>query len=600
LLSKPFWFTLTFVCAAQLAGPPAVSQSAPASLPVVEADIAPAPESGAPDPLAPTRVEGPAPLAPGAPVAVAQPAPGAATDPIVLLVRQQHVSAPDRGAERRGHDRRGPDRADDVAAIATFYGEITAPVWTSAAGFNAKARQALEEIAKADDWGLKAAAFDLPVLTEAQSGAQPTPQALADAEVKLSLAVLKYARFARGGRLEPSAVSARFDQKPAIYEPTSVLQAAAVADKADAFLRSLHPTHPQFERLRQALLVVRAASAAGEPLAKGMPSVQQIVVNMERWRWMPTDLGAFHVWDSIPDQMTRVYDEGREVLAEKIVVGKLGSPTPVFSADMQFVIFHPSWGVPAGMKSYELAPQLRDTGGGWFSSKPLASSVLKAHGLQVTSRGAPVDPDKIEWANVNIQNFEFTQNAGPTNVLGVVKFRFPNKHDVYMHDTPERHLFGGAVRAFSHGCMRVQNPIHLAEVLLAHDKGWTVEKVHEHARRGGEVALSTPIPVHVTYFTVTVDEQGAVYAYPDIYGLDSRVASALEGREVQIVTGSVGPRRSVAGAAGGVSLANSNAAAGDEPPAKPTQSGRAAKAKPRQKTVVADKPFNPFSGLFGQ
>ena len=99
-------------------------------------------------------------------------------------------------------------------------------------------------------------------------------------------------------------------------------------------------------------------------------------------------------------------------------------------------------------------------------------------------------------------------------MLGIVKFRFPNKHDVYMHDTPERHLFGGSMRTFSHGCMRVQNPIKLAEVLLAHDKGWPAEEVQSYVRRGGEIKLTTPIPVHVTYFTAVVDDAGKLHYRP--------------------------------------------------------------------------------------
>jgi murein L,D-transpeptidase YcbB/YkuD len=242
------------------------------------------------------------------------------------------------------------------------------------------------------------------------------------------------------------------------------------------------------------------------------------------------------VWDSIPDQMTSVVQDGKVVLSEKIVVGKLSSPTPIFSADMQFIIFHPSWGVPPGMKANELGPQLRSTGGWLFGTS--ASSVLRAHGLQVSYAGRPIDPDSVNWASADIRNFDFVQPPGPTNVLGIVKFRFPNKHDVYMHDTPERHLFGGATRAFSHGCMRVQNPVRLAEVLLAADKGWSPDKVAEYVRRGGEIRLDTPIPVHVTYFTAVVDDAGKVAHHGDLYGLDRRVASALEGRTVNLAVSS--------------------------------------------------------------
>jgi len=594
-----------------------------------------------PDPLAPAEVSKPAPAAPGAPVATMEAKPAEAVHPIVALVRERLVAAPARGSEA--------DK-EDYAGLEAFYAEGNGqPVWTSNDGFRPRAVQAMAEIRKADDWGLKASAFDLPTLAEGQA----TNEALADAEIKLGLAALKYGRYARGGRLDPPAISRMFDQKPVIYDPKSLMQALAVTDDvdtADAYLRNLHPKHPQFARLRQAMLAARGAKSDDPPPAVKIPtgpaikpgqehaqiallrqrlaipvaadgketlyddalvsavkavqvqnaleqtgvintatrnalngverptsdsSLQRIIVNMERWRWMPEDLGDFYVWDSVPEQMTSVYDKGKQVLSEKIVVGKPSSPTPIFSADMQFIIFHPSWGVPPGMKAYELAPLLRNAGGGWFFSSG-ASAVLRGYGLHVSRGGRPIDPDSVSWSSVDIQSFDFTQPPGPTNVLGIVKFRFPNKHDVYMHDTPERNLFGGAIRAFSHGCMRVQNPIRLAEVLLAHDKGWSTEQVQEYVRRGGEIKLTTPIPVHVTYFTAVVDDAGKTNFRPDIYGLDSRVASRLEGQAVHLVTSSI---------------ENPEGIDRSDPPGR-------AKARTRQK-AASSQSYNPFAAIFG-
>jgi murein L,D-transpeptidase YcbB/YkuD len=594
-----------------------------------------------PDPLAPAEVSKPSPAAPGAPLTPMAAKPADAAHPIVALVRERLAATPSRGSEA--------DK-EDYAGLLAFYTENNGqPVWTSKDGFTPRAAQAMAEIRRADDWGLKASAFDLPTLPDSQG----TDEVLADAEIKLGLAALKYGRYARGGRLDPPSISRMFDQKPVIYDPKSLLQALAATDDvdtADAYLRNLHPKHPQFARLRQAMLAVRgartddppsivkipagpaikpgqehpqvallrqrlaipAASDANETLyddalASAVKAVQvqngldqtgiinaatrnalngadhpspggnlqRIIVNMERWRWMPDDLGAVYVWDSVPEQMTSVYDHGNQVLSEKIVVGKPSSPTPIFSADMQFIIFHPSWGVPPGMKAYELAPLLRNAGGGWFFSSG-ASAVLRGYGLHVSRGGRPIDPDSVSWSSVDIQSFDFTQPPGPTNVLGIVKFRFPNKHDVYMHDTPERHLFGGAIRAFSHGCMRVQNPVKLAEVLLAHDKGWSSEQVQEYVRRGGEIKLTTPIPVHVTYFTAVVDDAGKLHFRPDIYGLDSRVASRLEGQAVHLATSSIERQEAIE---------------------KSDLSGRA-KGRPRQK-AASSQSYNPFAAIFG-
>ena len=207
--------------------------------------------------------------------------------------------------------------------------------------------------------------------------------------------------------------------------------------------------------------------------------------------------------------------------------------------------------------------------------------MLRSYNLRVSRGGHPVDPDSINWSNVDIHSFDFQQPPGPTNVLGIVKFRFPNKHDVYMHDTPERNLFGGAIRAFSHGCMRVQNPIKLAEVLLAHDKGLSTEEVQGYVRRGGEINLTTPIPVHVTYFTAVVDDTGKTHYRPDIYALDSRVASKLEGQTVQLVTSAIDKPEA----------AKPEAAQTGEQPGRPKQ-------RAKQK-AAASPSYNLFTAIFG-
>lgn len=531
--------------AQQIAEPPAPATAAApqASLDhTPPAEAPPAPLSD-PDPLTPAEVVAPPPHAPTPQVAAPAAAPQSAPSDVVLAVRGK--LAADSKAQAYNGER------DDRAGLAAFYQTHSGPaLWTAADGFTPAAQKVLEEIARADDWGLAASAFALPEAPRAGS----TVDALAEAEIKLGLAVLKYARFARGGRLEPSAVSRIIDQKPQIYDPKSIIEAIAPSSQPDAYLRSLHPKHPQFEKLRQALLAARkapesqapeAADAKDAKKAASKPpkseAIQRILVNMERWRWLPDDLGHLYVWDSVPEQMTRVYKDGQMLMQEKIVVGKPGSPTFLFSADMQFIIFHPSWGVPAGIKNYELGPLLKkysEPQGGLFSlfvKNTGASDVLKAQKLTITRNGQPVDPDQVDWKTADISQYHFQQPPGATNVLGVVKFRFPNKYDIYMHDTPERHLFGGSIRAFSHGCMRVQNPVHLAEVLLAEDKGWPADKVRGMVSHGGgEITLSKPIPVHITYFTATVDDAGTVQYHSDIYGLDGRIASALEGRQVHL------------------------------------------------------------------
>ena len=600
----PLVFGLTvLVLTSTLALAVETKRTTPQSLAKMDLDAGVASE--APDPLAPADVNAPPPLAPGARPTAPPPVTTPQAGPIVGAVRQKLAEIGRMGNEG--------EKADHDGLVA-FYDTVADgnPVWVGPEGLTLRARQVLSEIRKADDWGLKASAFDLP---DAPAGAQPF-EVLAKIEFKMSSAILKYARQARGGRFDPPSLSRMLDQKPQIFDPRSVLDGISASDAADAYLRGLHPSHPQFEKLRQALLSARGektgetesnadvklptgpklkpgqqheqiallrqrlslpgeagqekvydaalvkaveayqAAQGQEPngiitnvtrsalngLARRPPAdnIQRLLVNMERWRWMPDNLGDIYVWDSVPDQTTQVIENGKSVLSEKIVVGKTSSPTPIFSANMLFIIFHPEWGVPDGIKANELAPQLRrasaENKSNWlFGGGETSADVLRAHDLRVSLNGHPVDANAINWEQVDIRQFQFTQPSGAKNVLGIVKFRFPNKHDVYMHDTPERSLFNGSLRAFSHGCMRVQNPIRLAEVLLARDKGWDAGQVRQSLNRGEEVKLTHPIPVHVTYFTAWVDDGGKVQYKPDIYGVDDRIASALEGRPVQFI-----------------------------------------------------------------
>jgi murein L,D-transpeptidase YcbB/YkuD len=532
---------------------------------------------------------------------VAEP-PAAPVDPIVAYVRQK-LSQPPRG---KGVDRR------DWDALASIYAERSEPpFWVSEGALSAKARAAMAEIAKADDWGLSAAAFELPKLP---AGA-PSLEALGDAEIKLALAVLEYARHARGGRLDPSRVSRNFDQKPPLRDPKTVMQEIAAAQAPDAYLRSLHPKHVQFERLRQALLKARAvgepkkqtddpadvrlpegpnlqagvahphvallrrrlgvkgqaaqqdvfdedldaavkafqkeqgflpdgvigprtrAALNGQPKAAAWGSdVERLIVNMERWRWMPESLGDFYVWDNVPEFFMRVVKNGKMIHSAKIVVGKPDTQTPIFSAEMRYIVFHPEWGVPNSIKIKEILPYLQPTGGGFFGFGGTDTRVLQRHNLRVSQNGRPVDASSVDWASVDIRRFDFIQPAGAGNVLGVVKFRFPNKHDVYMHDTPQRELFDKQVRTYSHGCMRVQDPHRLAEILLAEDKGWPAARVRALLAEGNnnEVELTRRIPVHVTYFTAMVGDDGVLRSIADPYGHDNRVALALAGRPLPL------------------------------------------------------------------
>jgi L,D-transpeptidase YcbB len=449
--------------------------------------------------------------------------------------------------------------AEDLAAAAAFYDAHRGPLlWVTESGISERGNSVIDEIRKADDWGLRARDFALPRLPPGAIA----PEAAAAAEIAVTTAVLKYARYARGGRFgDLSSISKVVDSTPPLRRPGGVLTDIAASYAPDAYLRSLHPQHEQFQGLRRLLLKLRGrgavngeievtgagATASVEPgreSADRAVRLARILVNMERWRWLPADLGDFYVWNNVPEFLTRVVRKGETIHSDRIVAGQPDWPTPVFSADMKMIVFHPSWGVPDGIRRKELWPRLRDNSQSGllslFTGTQSSRTVLEQYKLEVTYQGRPIDPDKVDWSTANIGAYEFRQPPGPTNPLGLMKFMFPNKHDVYMHDTTatERDLFAKSYRGLSHGCMRVSDPLRFAVILLAQDKGWSEQQVQSLLNGGTtvEVKLTARIPVHMTYFTAMVDRQGNLQTFGDLYGLDARMGAILFGTKVPFVT----------------------------------------------------------------
>ena len=450
---------------------------------------------------------GPPPAVQSTPVALQVPDPSAPVPSSVLVAIRATLADP---GLRKVAD------ANDLAALEAFYNDpASGPVWTTDMGFSAKGQQALFEIEKADDWGLDKNAFDLP-----EAGDLPTgSDAQAIAEIKLDLAILKYARFARGGRSAPGTLGGKVFQTPPLRDPKTVLAEIAAADAPDAYLRSLHPQHEQFARLREALLAARDANAAGTLST----NVKRIIMNMERWRWMPEALGRVYVWSNTPAFMLYVVKDGETIYTDKTQVGTVGYATPVLSADMTAVVFNPEWIAPPTVLRENLAPALRKKN----------YAILKKSGFSVSYQGDPVDPTKVDWRRVNILDYTFTQRPGPHNNVGKVKFLLPNKHSFVLHDTwpARRKYYQQSMRAIGHDCVRMEKPDLFAKVILAESNGWPASKVEDlwHNSVNDRIALDTEIPVYSTYFTAVADASGKVITYPDLYGLDHRLARALFG-----------------------------------------------------------------------
>ena len=252
--------------------------------------------------------------------------------------------------------------------------------------------------------------------------------------------------------------------------------------------------------------------------------IRQIEANMERWRWLPRDLGDRYILVNIANFELQVIEIERPILAMKVVVGKHYQRTPVFNADMTYLVFGPYWNVPPRIAREEMLPAIRK------DPEYLAKNHLRV--LQGWGPGMKeIDPQAIDWAKLTPDSFPFhiRQDPGPTNALGRVKFMFPNKFNVYLHDTPARELFRRIDREFSHGCIRLEEPVELAEYVLKDDPRWTRERILAamEESKDRKVRLTKPIPVYVLYQTAWVGEDGSVHFRKDIYGQDEILEKAL-------------------------------------------------------------------------
>lgn len=253
--------------------------------------------------------------------------------------------------------------------------------------------------------------------------------------------------------------------------------------------------------------------------------IRALEMNMERWRWMARDLGEKYVLVDIAGFTLQGY-EGRDVILEMpVVVGKYQHETPIFSDRIRYLEFNPYWNITPTIAQNEMLPKLKDDPG-----------YLQKQHIRVfeswQSDARELDPHAVDWHSIGngIRGMKLRQDPGPWNALGTVKFMFPNEYDVYLHDTPARSKFSRAVRAFSHGCVRVAEPSKLAEFVLGGEsEGWAEVNVAEVVEKGERqvVRLKEPLPVHITYQTVWVDAAGRIRFSPDIYGRDSKLEAAL-------------------------------------------------------------------------
>jgi murein L,D-transpeptidase YcbB/YkuD len=262
--------------------------------------------------------------------------------------------------------------------------------------------------------------------------------------------------------------------------------------------------------------------------------IQQIVMNMERWRWIPKrlvpkSLDQKYIWVNIPEYKLYVYEDPdnepdaerayKEVLSMNVIVGKTMNSTPIFSEKLEYVVLAPYWNLPNSIVEKEVAPaMLRNPG--WLDNQNM-EIVTKEKDPK------PISPSSIDWSSVTEKNFPYMvrQRPGPKNSLGTMKFLFPNEHAVYLHDTPSGQLFSQTQRGFSHGCVRLEKPMELAKYVLQDMPEWNENKIREAINGGEEVWVTLPkkMQVYLVYFTSWVDQHGNVHFREDIYGHDKRL-----------------------------------------------------------------------------
>ena len=487
------------------------------------------------------------------------------------------------------------DRKTERTAVEKFYSSREyAPVFTQAGKLTDTGKGVIARLKDAASDGLNPADYPVPDLAAATS-----PDALADAELKLAASMLDYARQAQSGRMHWSQVSADILYPDHPTDPAEVLANVTAAKDASAALESYNPPHKLYRELKAKLAELRGQGdgpmiyvAEGPALAfrpgtKKQPAVapedprvpqlraklgisenpddahydakvaaavrkfqesaelkatgvlddrtvkainspkrdrqiDTVIVNMERWRWLPRQLGASSIGNAyvilnIPDYTLKVMQNGAPVWTTRVVTGKPGNhATPLLTETMKYITVNPTWNVPPSIIYNEYLPALQQD-----------PTVLQRMGLRL---------EHNRDGTIHV-----SQPPGEANALGRIRFNFPNKFLVYQHDTPDKHLFARDERAFSHGCMRVQNPDQYASVLLnitMPNEHYTPERLRGmYGSSEIDLKFPTPIPVNITYQTAFVDDAGKLQLRKDVYGRDAAMLSLLKnGRNKDLET----------------------------------------------------------------
>jgi murein L,D-transpeptidase YcbB/YkuD len=432
--------------------------------------------------------------------------PAAMTEPTVVADPMASLDPTDRAVADKirdlfaaTSDRIFTNKKERAAAEAFYRSRNYVPLWLDKGIENPRAASAIARLKNADADGLEVGDYKTPNFVGL------SVDALAEADLKLTQTVLTYGRHVQAGRFPYSRVSRNIELPQVAPEAAEILNAIAATQDAGKALDPFSPQHEEYRKLKAMLAELRGA--AGAKKGEASRQIEMIITNMERWRWYPRDLGSAHVIVNQPDFMLTVIHDGAQVWTTRIVIGKPSMQTPLLSETMKYITVNPTWHVPPSIVHNEYLPALTQD-----------PTVLDRMGLRVSYSGGGVSI----W-----------QPPGPGNALGRIRFNFPNRFLVYQHDTPDKYYFAHEVRAYSHGCMRVQDPAKYAEVVLKiarPQEHWTAERIKRmFGSSEQDLQLQpTPIWVHLTYQTAFVDSAGKLQMRRDIYNLDSRTVAAIK------------------------------------------------------------------------
>lgn len=424
------------------------------------------------------------------------------------------------------------DRRTQALVRAFYTNRRMEPAWTNGSGALDQSRDLADVVGRATEEGLTPDDYSAADLAEHwKENKTPLignkdPKALAEFDLLCTIAAFHYMSDVHDGRISPKSLDAEWVAKPRRGDFDSVLTAALRRNRVEQALTELAPPHADYKRLKEARKQYAVLVAEGNVEARRRLAL--IDLNMERWRWVPRSFGDRYLMVNIPEYALHVIERGRSVLDMRVVVGKALTATPVFSDRMTHVVINPTWNVPTSIVQGEFAAKLEE------DPEYLARQRIRIYeGEEGDAR--EVEASSVNWTNPDeVSRLHLRQDPGEENALGRIKFMLPNRFDVYLHDTPAGHLFAAEERSFSHGCVRVEDPLRLARYVLAGQAQAAPGRIEELITEEKTVTLELqrPLPVHIVYFTAFIQDDGKVGFRDDVYGIDEDLIGKLQRREV--------------------------------------------------------------------